>query len=105
MNVDWERQASCLSGPLDHTSYAHPTEWLSSLVDEEICRCDFAGRILTLQSLKASNLITFEIVSGIVAALDASHQDGALRQIDVIPAQIAGLTDAETMSVDQKPNQ
>src|SRR6516225_488799 len=39
------------------------------------------------------------------AALEPAHDDGALRQVDVIPAQITSLRDPQAMAVDDQPDQ
>jgi hypothetical protein len=44
-------------------------------------------------------------MDAISAALKPADDDGALPQVDVIPAQIAGLSDPQTMAVDNQSDQ
>jgi hypothetical protein len=44
-------------------------------------------------------------MNAISAALEPAHDNGALPQVDVIPAQIASLRDPQTMAVDDQPDQ
>ena len=48
VNVDRERQLSCLAGALDHAPDAHPTEWVAALVDEGIGALDALGLLVAL---------------------------------------------------------
>ena len=89
MDVNGEWQLGSFTGTLDHATYAHSTEWLTTFVDEHVGR-----RASALQALETGKLVPFEVVAAIGRALEAAHDDGALRQIDVAPPQIAGLADA-----------
>jgi hypothetical protein len=44
-------------------------------------------------------------VNAISAALEPADDDGALRQVDVIPAQIASLRDPQAVAVDDQSDQ
>jgi hypothetical protein len=41
-----------------------------------------------------------QVVAAIRAALEPANDDGALCQVDIIPAEIAGFGDSETVAVD-----
>jgi len=47
--------------------------------------------LLPSQELETVHLIPLQVMNAIGAALEPADDDGALRQVDVIPAQIAGL--------------
>ena len=52
------------------------------------------------QQLKTIHLIQPQVMDAIGAPLEPADDDGALRQVDVIPAQIASLGDPQAMAVD-----
>jgi hypothetical protein len=85
VDVDRERQPSGLAGPLDHASNAHPAERLAALIDEDVGRLDPVGLLLPVQELETVHLVPLKVMD---AALEPSHDDGALGEVDVIPAQI-----------------
>jgi hypothetical protein len=49
--------------------------------------------LLPLKEFEAVHLIPLEVMDAISAALEPADDEGALPQVDVIPAQIAGLRD------------
>ena len=86
-----ERQPSGLASPFDHASNAHAAERLAALIDEDVGRLDPVSLLLPLQELETVHLIPLQVMDAIGAALEPADDDGALRQVDVIPAQIASL--------------
>jgi hypothetical protein len=58
--------------------------------------------LLPLQQLETVHLIPLQVMNAISAALEPAHDNGALPQVDVIPAQIASLRDPQTMAVDNQ---
>jgi hypothetical protein len=44
--------------------------------------------------------IPLQVVPAIGAALEPADGDGAFRQIDIVPPEIAGLADPQAMPVD-----
>src|SRR5262245_8596380 len=81
VRMDRERQLGSDTSSLDHTSNAHALEWLPSLIDEHI---GGLGLLLALQSLKSHYLVAFQIVSAVIATLEAAHLNGALGEVDVV---------------------
>jgi hypothetical protein len=88
-----ETAASGLASPLDHASNAHTAEWLAALIDEDVGRLDPVGLLLPVQQRETVHLVTLKVMNAIGAALEPANNDGSLRQVDVIPAQIASLRD------------
>ena len=86
-----ERQPSGLASPLNHASNAHPSERLTTLIDEDVGPLDPVSLLLPLQELETVHLIPLQVMNAISAALEPAHDNGALPQVDVIPAQIADL--------------
>ena len=86
-----ERQPSGFPGPLNHASNAHPAKGLATLIDEGVGPLDPVSMLLALQELETVHLIPLQVMDAISAALEPADDNGALRQVDVIPAQIAGL--------------
>jgi hypothetical protein len=105
VDVDRERQSSGLASPLDHASNAHPAERLAALIDEDVGRLDPVGLLLPLQELETVHLVPLKVMDAIGAALEPADDDGAFRQVDVIPAQITGLRDPQAVSVDDQSDQ
>ena len=59
VRMNGEGECGALASPLDHSTNAHPTERLTSFIDEYIC----GFRLLhALQTLKSCYLIAFQIV-------------------------------------------
>ncbi len=54
---------------------------------------------MPLQELETVQFIPFQVMDAIGAALEPADDDGAIRQVDVIPAQIASLGDPQTVAV------
>ena len=100
VDMDRERQASGFRGPLNHASDAHAAEGLATLIDEDVCPLDPVSLLLPLQELETVHLIPLQVMDAISAALEPADDDGALWQIDVIPAQIACFGDPQAMPVD-----
>ena len=86
-----KRQPSSLASPFNHASNAHPAEGLATLIDEEVCPLNPVSLLLPSQELETVDLIPLQVMDAISAALEPAHDDGALPQVDVIPAQIASL--------------
>ena len=47
-------------------------------------------------------LVPVQVVAAIRTALEPANDDGALRQVDIVPAEIAGFGDLETVAVDHQ---
>jgi hypothetical protein len=86
-----ERQPSGFPGPLNHASDAHAAEGLATLIDEDVGPLDPVSLLLPLQELETVHLIPLQVMDAIGAAFEPADDDGALWQVDVIPAQIACL--------------
>jgi hypothetical protein len=86
-----ERQPSGFSSPFNHASNTHPAEGLPALIDEDISPLGPVSLLLPSQELETVQLIPLQVMDAISAALKPADDDGALPQIDVIPAQIASL--------------
>jgi hypothetical protein len=61
--------------------------------------------LLPSQQLETVHLILLQVMDTIGAALEPADDDGALRQVDVIPTQIASLGDPQAMAVDGHADQ
>jgi hypothetical protein len=105
VDVDRERQSSGLASPFNHASNAHPAERLVALVDEQVSPLDPVSLLLPLQELETVHLIPLQVMDAVRAALEPAHDDGALGEVDVIPAQIASLRDPQTVAVDDQSDQ
>ena len=106
-NVDMDRewQPSGFSSPLNHASDAHAAERLATLIDEYVRPFPPFTLLLPLEELEAVDLIPLQVMDAISTALEPADGDGALPQVDVIPAQIASLRDPQTMAIDDQPDQ
>ena len=100
-----ERQPGSLASPLDHASNAHAAEGLTALIDEDVGPLGPVFLLLPPQELETVHLIPLKVMDAISAALEPANDDGAFRQIDVIPAQIACLRDPQPVTVDDQPDQ
>jgi hypothetical protein len=86
-----ERQPCGFASPLNHASNAHPAERLAALIDEDVGPLGPASLLLPSQQLKAVKLVPLQVMNAVGTALEPADDDGALRQVDVVPTQIAGL--------------
>ena len=86
-----ERQPSGFPGPLNHACNPHAAEGLATLIDEDVGPLDPVSLLPPLQELETVHLIPLQVMDAISAALEPADDDGALPQVDVIPAQIASL--------------
>jgi hypothetical protein len=84
-----ERQPSSLASPFNHASNAHPAERLATLIDEDVGPLGPVSLLLPPQQLETVHLIQLQVMDTIGAALEPADDEGALRQVDVIPTQIA----------------
>src|SRR3974377_1051965 len=100
MHREW--QFGGLASPLDHAAYAHAPKGLTALIDKDVGRF---GLLLAMEPLKPRQFIALEVMDAIGAALQPADGNGALGQIDVIPAQVAGLRHPQPVPVDQQPYQ
>ena len=91
VNVNGKRQVGDLATPLDHASDAHTAKRLTALVYEYVGRPDALRRVTALER-------PLQVVAAIVAAFEPAQGDGALCQVNVVPAQIASL--ARTFRID-----
>ena len=91
--------------PLNHASDAHAAERLATLIDEYVRPFPPFTLVLPLEELETIDLIPLQVMDAISAALKPADDDGALPQVDVIPAQIASLRDPQTVAVDDQPDQ
>ena len=87
VDVHRERQ------PSGHASNAHPAEGLTALIDEDIGAIRSISLLLPVKQLKTVHLVPLKVMNAIRAALEPADDDRALRQVDVIPAQIASFRD------------
>ena len=69
----------------DHFVDGKPRERLAALAGEDV-RPHWL--LFALQSLQADRLVAFEVMGAVDPALEASDGDGALAEVDVIPAQV-----------------
>jgi hypothetical protein len=60
---------------------------------------------VALQELETAHLVPLKVMYAVGAALEPADDDGALRQVNVLPAQIARLRDSQAMAVDDQPDQ
>ena len=102
VDVHREWQFGGLASPLDHAAYAHARKGLTALIDKDVGRF---GLLLALESLKTRQFIALEVMDAIGAALEPADGNGALGQIDVVPAQVTGLRHPQPVPVDQQPYQ
>jgi hypothetical protein len=79
-----------LAGPVNHASIAHAAERLAALVDEHVGRLN-AIRLLLPVQFETIHLIPLQVMDAVGAALEPADDDGPVRQVDVIPTQIASL--------------
>ena len=86
-----ERQPSGLASPLNHASNAHQTEGMAPFIDEDVGPLGAVCLLLPVQELETVHFIPLQVMNAICAALKPPDDDGALRQVDVIPAQITNL--------------
>ena len=86
-----ERQPSSLASPFNHASDAHPSERLATLIDEYVRPFPPFTLLLPSEELETVDLIALQVMHAVGTALEPAHDDGALRKVDVIPAQIASL--------------
>ena len=89
--MDGERQPSGFPSPFNHASNAHPAKRLAALIDEDVGALDTVSLLLPSQELETVDLISLQVMDAIGAALKPAHDNGPLRQVDVVPAQIAGF--------------
>ena len=61
--------------------------------------------VVALQELETAHLVPLKVMNAVGAALEPADDDGALRQVNVLPAQIARLRDSQAMAVDDQPDQ
>src|SRR5262245_47735743 len=94
VDVHREVEASSLASTFDHPADPHAAEGLAPFVDEHIAGLGF---LLPLQSLQASEFIALQVMAAVDRSLEPAHPDRALGQVEIVPAQIAGLADAEAM--------
>jgi hypothetical protein len=104
-HVDMHRERQPSASPLNHASDAHPAEGLATLIDEYVGALDPISLLLPSEELETVDLIALEVMNAISAALKPADDDGALPQVDVIPAQIASLRDPQTMAIDDQSDQ
>jgi hypothetical protein len=102
VGVDAKRKPSSLTSPFNHASDAHAAEGLTTPVDEHVRRLAPVSLLLPLQQLETVHLVTFKEMNAIGAALQAANDNGALGQVDIIPAKIASLGYAKTMTIDNE---
>ena len=86
-----ERKPSGFPSALNHASNAHPAEGLTTLIDKYVGALDPVSLLLPLQELETVHLIPLKVMDAISAALEPAHDDGAFRQVDVVPPKITGL--------------
>jgi hypothetical protein len=72
---------------------------------EHVCRFDALRCIAALEHLEAGEFVPLQVVAAVVAAFKSAHGDGALGQVNVVPAQIASLADPKPMTVDQQADE
>jgi hypothetical protein len=88
VNVHWKRQPSGFPSSFNHTCDAHATERCAALIHEHERALDAIGFLLTLQQSQAVDLVALQVMHRVGAALEPANDDGALRQVYVVPAQI-----------------
>ena len=85
-----------LPGSLDHLVDGEAAEGIAALAGEDVAALRL---LLTLQPLQAIGFVALQVVDAVDAALQSPDLDGASTPVDIIPAQINQLTDAEAMQV------
>src|SRR5262245_24047655 len=75
MDVDRKRQTSGFSSALNHPADSHATEWLITLVDKDVGRTGAVLRLLASQQLEPVELVTFEVMDAVGAALQPAGHD------------------------------
>jgi hypothetical protein len=55
------------------------------------------GLLLTLQTLEAASLITFQVVSAVDAALEPADLNGAFASVEIVPSKIDELRDPQAV--------
>ena len=80
-------------------------EQLAALIDEDAGPLDPVSLLLALQLLETVDLIPLQVMDAVGAALEPTDDDGPLRRVDVIPAQVTSLGDAQTVPVDNQSDQ
>jgi hypothetical protein len=88
VHMNRERQFGGLASPFDHAADAHATERLGALIDEDVSGFYALGLLLAPQQLDARQFIAVEVMAAIDAALEPAHNDRALGQVEVVPAQL-----------------
>ena len=100
-----ERQSSGLASPFNHPSNAHAAEGLATLIAEYVGPLDAVSLLLPVQKLETVHLVPLQVVDAVSAALEPANDDGPLRQVDVIPTEIASLRHAQTVAIDDQSDQ
>ena len=77
-------------------------ERLATLIDKDVGSLDPVSPLLPLQQLETVHLIPLQVMNAISAALEPVDDDGPLRQVDIVPAQITSLGDPEAVAVDDQ---
>jgi hypothetical protein len=80
-----------VQAPKQDSYFAHPAERLAALVDEHVSPLDPVSLLLPVQEVETVHLIPLKVIYAVGAALEPADDDGLLRQVDVIPAEIASL--------------
>ena len=75
------------SRPLGATCH----ERLATLIDKDVGPLGPVSLLLPLKEFETIDLIPLQVMNAVGTALEPAHDNGALPQVDVIPAQIAGL--------------
>jgi SAM domain (Sterile alpha motif) len=105
VDMDRKRQPSGFPSPLNHACNAHPAQRLAALIDEYVGGLGPVCLLLPVQELETVHLIALQVMDAVGAALEPADDDGPLRQVDIIPAQIASLGDPQAVAVDDQPNE
>jgi hypothetical protein len=91
VHVDRKRQPGGFPGPLDHARDAHALERLATFVNEDVSRLDAVGLLLLPQKLEALEFVAIEVMAAVDAPFQPTHDDGALGQVEIVPAEISYL--------------
>ena len=91
LNMNRERQLSELPSAFYHASNAHPAKRLSPLIEEDVVGLDAFLRVGPPQLAKRLMFVPLQVVAAIRTALEPADDDRSLRQVDIIPAEIAGF--------------
>src|SRR5208283_3666011 len=105
MDMNGEAELTRFTCSLDHAGDAHAIKRLAALIDKNEARFQAGSFLIFLQSFETNDFITFQIMRAVHATLEAPDDDCGLTEIDISPAKITRLTDAQSVTINHEPDQ